>query len=698
MMEDAIYTIAFVASAAISLTVAVAAWRRRPAPGSLGLALLCIAQFEWSAAFALQWVFTDHGSSAFWFNLRLLGLMATPIAILVLVIDYVGKRAWLKRRNVIAICTVPTMVYLIALTDPLHGLYLGGAAPAIIVNRGGPGFVLNLVYSYALILFAGGLLIIHLMRRPPYPQQAAVLLVAVLLPVVHFSLQFAGITLLPRVNSVPFSFTVSGAIELYALTRLGLFRLVPVARDQLIEQSPTGVVVFDADRRIIDINPAALWMTGASGTSMGKSADEAFPRQIETVLRLREGLLTSDSALTRAEFAPGLHIEATASVLENRAGERVATMVTLRDITKELTAAEEISKQGEQLAAAYERTNRILTAMTEGVMLVDASGTLLHSNPALDDILETVVAREHGRPVDDLIPELAASGLQREAHLSASPVPGTVVAPNGRILEVEVIALSEAAPHEASTLYVIRDATERHAAERMQRDFVANVAHELQTPLTGLSLLARTIPTAMHDDPQAVGGFIERLDVEVDRLVHLTGELLTLSRAEASASAFPQASTDVARIVADEVRAVEQLAASKEQSIEVTAPEGVAAACDPVDLGVLVGNLLRNAVRYSGIRGHIRIIVSDSRSETCAARIEIVVSDDGIGIPADDQERIFERFYRIDKARSRKTGGAGLGLSIVKQIAEKYGGSVSLMSAPGEGSTFTVSLPAAGRR
>ncbi|MDZ4169694.1 MAG: histidine kinase N-terminal 7TM domain-containing protein [Coriobacteriia bacterium] len=569
MSSDVAYAVVFVAATAVSLAVGVAAWRRRPAPGSLGLALLSLAHAMWSGTLALQWILTDHTPSLAWLAVRNVGLFLSPIAILILVLSYTGRDAWLTARTLVAVSVVPIGCWLVMVTEPWHGLYLGGIEPAMKFSSTTPVALFQVAYSYGLMLFAVGLLVIHLLRRPPHRAQAAVLLLALLLPIVHFALQFAGVDLLPRVNSVPFSFTVSGALMLFALTRLGLFRLVPIARDQVIEQLPIGVVVYDADRRIIDANPAAMRMTGASGVIMGKTSDEAFPRQLETILRIREGLLTADTATALAEFAPGLWVEATASVLHDRSGERIAILVMLRDVTAQ------------------------------------------------------------------------------------------------------------------------------RAAERMQRDFVANVAHELQTPLTGLSLLARTIPRAMREDPSAVDGFVERLGSEVDRLVHLTGELMTLSRAETLPADESIEPADVGEVVAAKIEDIRGVARAKGLSLEAHVPGGLRVACDEFDLAVVVGNLIQNAVRYTGAGGHVVLSAERAAGSDGAPWVEIRVTDDGIGIPAEDQQRVFERFYRVDRARSRSTGGTGLGLAIVKVIVESHGGSVALVSTPGEGSTFTVRLHAA---
>lgn len=568
-MIDA-YAIAFLISALICLVVARAAWRRRPSPGALGLAILCGAQFLWSGVYALQWLLTDHGPSFLWFMARLTPLQVTPTAILILVLDLTGRRAWLTRKHIALLLVQPITVWLLAATDGIHGLYLAGTAPTTRVLSGGPVFWFTIVYSYALILVAAALLVRKLRGGAANRAQTWVVLIAVMLPVLHFAAEVAGLDLLPQVNAVPFTFTLSGILEWFALSRLGLFRVIPIAREQLIEQMSDGIIVFDAQRRVADINPAAMRMLHVTGSCVGKTADEAFPQQAEAIAALRSGIEAGRPRPTvQAEYQADRVFEATASLVLGREGERLATLVTLSDVTEQL------------------------------------------------------------------------------------------------------------------------------AAERMQRDFVANVAHELQTPLTGLSLLAETIPRAMCDDPASARTFVDRLAVETKRLVRMTNSLMTLSRVEGSAPPGPSDErSDLGRIATEEAEALEHLASAKSQTLVVDAASDAQVPVADSDARVLIGNLLENALRYTGEGGRIQVVVLMTTDDTGAPRAVLEVSDNGQGIPAADLDRIFERFYRVDKARSRTTGGAGLGLSIVRGIAQRYGGTVSVRSAPGKGATFTVSLPA----
>jgi two-component system sensor histidine kinase SenX3 len=241
---------------------------------------------------------------------------------------------------------------------------------------------------------------------------------------------------------------------------------------------------------------------------------------------------------------------------------------------------------------------------------------------------------------------------------------------------------------------VIRDETARLSTEQMRRDFVTNVSHELKTPLAGLSLLAETLKHVVHEDPVQADVFLERLSGEVKRLNELTKDLLTLSRLEdESSEAQVRAEVDLGRLAEEVVAEMKPQADAKQQELTVNAAKPASVIGDEVALRTLIRNLLDNAVRYTEPVGHIAVTVTVETGADGRSWAVLAVKDDGIGIPQAEQRRIFERFYRVDKARSRESGGTGLGLSIVRHVAARHGGRVEVTSTLGSGSTFTVRLP-----
>jgi two-component system sensor histidine kinase SenX3 len=243
---------------------------------------------------------------------------------------------------------------------------------------------------------------------------------------------------------------------------------------------------------------------------------------------------------------------------------------------------------------------------------------------------------------------------------------------------------------------VRRDGVIREAELTLQkgigdgRDFLANVSHELKTPVGGISLLAEAVLDA-HDDPEAVARFAKRISVESDRLTRLVKEIVELSRLQGADVIKDPTLIDVgacARDAADRSRLI-----AEEHRIElVTAiDEGCEVWGDAELVTTAISNLVGNAIAYSDTGTRVGVMVRRGR----AGVIDVSVTDQGLGIPPDEQQRIFERFYRVDTARSRATGGTGLGLAIVKHVADNHGGNVSVWSEPGRGSTFTIELPAA---
>jgi two-component system sensor histidine kinase SenX3 len=236
-------------------------------------------------------------------------------------------------------------------------------------------------------------------------------------------------------------------------------------------------------------------------------------------------------------------------------------------------------------------------------------------------------------------------------------------------------------------LLLVDDRTEARRVEETRRDFVANVSHELKTPVGGLSLLAEAVLGA-SDDPEAVRRFASRMQVEANRLTGLVQEIVDLSRLQLADTLHPPRVVDVDAVVHDAVDRCRLVASAKDIEIAVQGDPEARVYGDGDLLMTAVRNLVDNAVAYSP--GGSRIAITVGRHH---GLVEIAVTDQGVGIPDDEQVRIFERFYRVDPARSRATGGTGLGLAIVKHVCANHGGEVTVWSQPGQGATFTMRLP-----
>lgn len=263
--------------------------------------------------------------------------------------------------------------------------------------------------------------------------------------------------------------------------------------------------------------------------------------------------------------------------------------------------------------------------------------------------------------------------------------------------EFELVLAAEAKPHilkaravaigNGLVLVLVEDHTEANDFEAVRRDFIANVTHEIKTPIGAISLLSEALEGAL-DDPAQLHRFAESLRREATRLSNLVNEIIQLSRVESSdilASATP---TNVGSIVREALERTVVIAESKAIEVSAKFPDDVFVMGDTELLTVAVKNLIENAIQYSDAGSKVGVGVT-----TRNGHVDIDVTDQGVGIPADEQARVFERFYRVDASRDRTTGGTGLGLSLVKHIALTHRGEITLFSQPGVGSTFTIRLP-----
>ncbi|MEP6481425.1 MAG: ATP-binding protein [Rhodoglobus sp.] len=238
-------------------------------------------------------------------------------------------------------------------------------------------------------------------------------------------------------------------------------------------------------------------------------------------------------------------------------------------------------------------------------------------------------------------------------------------------------------------LLVAEDRTESYRLDEVRRDFVANISHELKTPIGAVGLLAEALASA-SDDPEQVRKFAKRLTKESERLARITQEIIELSRLQAADALTRADLVEIDNVVALAIDQNRVVAEGNKVQLVSGGDAGVEVYGDEQLLVTALHNLISNAIQYSGKGSRVGIGVSHSDGI-----VEIAVTDQGVGIPDEDQDRVFERFFRTDPARSRNTGGTGLGLSIVKHVVQNHGGDVRVWSQPGHGSTFTMRLPEA---
>lgn len=330
-----------------------------------------------------------------------------------------------------------------------------------------------------------------------------------------------------------------------------------------------------------------------------------------------------------------------------------------------------------------------LNGLTDAVILLE-DDRISFANRALGTLTKTPPIDVRGRTIDSLGMPAAVSGAIL-AHRDATPAAIDVGPdPFRRYHRVLIVPLSGSGT--SHTLIVVADVTDRSRLDAMRRDFVANVSHELKTPTAGILLLAESAEHAASDgDAEQALAFVGQIRAEAARLRNMVMELLDLSRLDATPQ--PGTITDVRRSVelalAGHGRTAQERGLILEADLSAVAGEDVAVLADATDIAIALDNLLANAIAYTEAgRVTVRVSADD-------ASVEIAVADSGVGIPASDLERVFERFYRVDRSRSRTSGGTGLGLSLVRHAAERWGGTVTLESSPGAGTTAFLRLPRA---
>jgi signal transduction histidine kinase len=321
----------------------------------------------------------------------------------------------------------------------------------------------------------------------------------------------------------------------------------------------------------------------------------------------------------------------------------------------------------------------LVDALAQPAILFDSDGRLQASNTAARGLLD-LPATAKGLTVTEALTSSAVTAAVRRARELDEPVTLDVER-SGRDLRVTVSLIGD------ESLVLVSDRTSERRIDDLRRDFVVNASHELKTPVTAIQTLAEALEVTLRNDPERAASLVRRLNGEAERLAQLVGDLLDLRRLE---DVGPQSRVAVDLAELARRAAAEAIPRAEERGItvEVDAPERAIVAGVPADLEAVVKNLVSNAVKYNRDGGRVDVTLTTERG---ARRLS--VADTGIGIRQQDLPRVFERFYRVDSARSRATGGTGLGLSIVRHAVERHGGTVHVESTLGEGTTFTVSIP-----
>lgn len=380
-------------------------------------------------------------------------------------------------------------------------------------------------------------------------------------------------------------------------------------------------------------------------------------------IALGAGLLLWWRQYTRA----AVQLEQQQRVLEN-----------LREQHEQLT----LQKQAEQQA--------LFNSMAEGVLVLDANGRIQLVNQSLQHLFrlskdvrgQTIMEAFRLQELTEVIRRLAedrvVSGFEME-------LPGM----DERWLQVNAALVLDREGAQHGAILVFHDLTRLKQLENTRQEFVANVSHELRTPLSLIKGFVETLRGGAKSDPELLARFLETIEKHTDRLTFLIEDLLTISRLESGGTVMNFQRVDLREATEKAVGDLQSRATEKGVKLENLVPEGLFARADAERLHQVLCNLIENAIKYGRSEGRVAL----GAREGADNKVEAWVQDDGPGIPPESRERVFERFYRVDRARSRETGGTGLGLSIVKHIVQAHSGEVWVKSELGQGAAFFFTLP-----
>ncbi|PYK58898.1 MAG: PAS domain-containing sensor histidine kinase [Verrucomicrobia bacterium] len=363
-----------------------------------------------------------------------------------------------------------------------------------------------------------------------------------------------------------------------------------------------------------------------------------------------------------------------------------------RERLKEQTGQTAVLQEQQQLALAQAQAQQqaLFNSMVEGVLLLDGNGRVRLVNQALEQLfgltgdirgrttMEALRLHELQELVSRVRVESQVLGFELE-------LPGL----DNRCLQVNATALLDRDGKQQGMILVFHDLTRLKQLENTRQEFVANVSHELRTPLSMIKGYVETLINGAKDDPNVATRFLKTIEKHADRLTYLIDDLLTISRLESGQIVLNLQKVELRSVAEDVMEDLQSRAGYKKVNLENQVPDDVVVRADADRVQQVIFNLVDNAIKYGRPEGRVWINARLADGQFA----EVSVRDNGPGIPPDSIDRVFERFYRADKARSREQGGTGLGLSIVKHIVQSHGGEVRVESELGQGTTFFFTLP-----
>jgi len=342
----------------------------------------------------------------------------------------------------------------------------------------------------------------------------------------------------------------------------------------------------------------------------------------------------------------------------------------------------------DEMSREKNKVEAILTNMTDGIIAVNAEGVVIHANPAAYKIFNIREEDLYNRNFDDAAEKLDL-GITFNDILNDSDKNYNILSINNLIIKISVVQIINEQNKAEGAMLVLQDVTEQEKLDKMRKEFVANVSHELRTPLTTIRSYTETLLDGASDNKEYTLNFLKVINSESERMTRLVKDLLQLSKLDYDKMEWNMKSLNILNLLRDCVVKMEMAARQKNQSLSF---EAIGELCeingDKDRIEQVIINIISNAIKYTPENGSIKVTAKRLKDS-----VEIRIADSGIGIPKEDLPRLFERFYRVDKARSRSMGGTGLGLSIAKNIVEAHKGSIRIESEYGKGSEVIINFP-----
>jgi PAS domain S-box-containing protein len=696
----------------VILVMAAMVWARRPTPGTMPLTLLMLAVIVWIFIHSFEVAAVNFETKIFLG--KLIYFLTVTIAILWLffALDFTGSRGWRNPRNLILLGLIPlatAMILIINRPAVLEWLQIlpVETSTTIIVWQKGPFVWLQTVYVAALLL-AGAVLLGRYALRSQANQRwkLIAILIATFMPIISHAIDTTGIFAGKAWDITPLTMAIAGAIYAMMILRFRFLDIIPVARGALVESIPEGILVLDSEGCIADMNPAAERMIGAKLTSvLGKKADRVSPWLGNIA---GEGQNDRPGELCSAAASAGLYLEISVTPLKKNLSSVTGQLIVLNDIT-------ERKKNADALQASEEKYRSLVNNIVLGVFRSTPAGRHLEFNKAMEtitgysrqELLEMDVSDLYLHPQDRQVflrkiqsgPETATNEIWNKKKdgtpilvaVTINPVRG----PEGDLLFYDGILedITERKKLEAQIQELY--AKEKHDRQELEEEakargiFINVLGHELRTPLTPIVTSLDSLKNIFGRNPDSIehkliSNVFDSSQVLVQRLDELL-ELGKFSRGEAILKFQPFNMNDLVESIAARLQ---PLIKAKDQNLilEITGSLPHLEA-DPSLIEQVLFNLLSNASRFSPEHGKVIL-----RIERVNEGLQVEVQDNGSGISAEEQKRLFQPYHRIEQDRSRFPG-LGLGLAISRQIIEAHQGKIWVNSQPDQGSIFSFTLP-----